>query len=387
MSQTCDKCGRLLNDTEFYTTKRLDKYPTGKLNTCKKDITLMVDNWDPETFKWILEECDVPYVKEVWDAQLDKALQSNKKVTSMSVLGKYLSQMKLIQWKKYHYSDTEKIAEEMLAKKQEAMKKQGLSDEEIAATLSIPKTPEKPKTMVAEEGTPQFSIEDTYNEEDRTILDSLSDEDKLMLRLKWGREYRPEEWVRMEQLYDDMVTSYDVQGAGHKDTLIMICKASLKANQLIDANDIEGFQKMSKVYDSLMKSGNFTAAQNKQDKGDYVDSLGELFALCETQGFIPRYYIEQPNDKVDETLLDTKRYLSTLVENETNLTALVEEAIKANMKEDEAAKNADDDDSGIFDDIAAVEQELSEEDYEEFSNFEDAERDLAAALENEEEDE
>jgi hypothetical protein len=39
----------------------------------------------------------------------------------------------------------------------------------------------------------------------------------------------------------------------------MICKASLKTNQLLDAGDIDGAQKMSKMYDTLMKSGRFTA--------------------------------------------------------------------------------------------------------------------------------
>jgi hypothetical protein len=41
--------------------------------------------------------------------------------------------------------------------------------------------------------------------------------------------------------------------------LKLVCKTSLKANQLIDIGDIEGFQKMEKAYNSLMKSGNFTA--------------------------------------------------------------------------------------------------------------------------------
>ena len=99
-----------------------------------------------------------------------------------------------------------------------------------------------------------------------------------MLRLKWGRGYSWEERVRMEQLYKDMMSSYDIQGAGHKDTLIMVCKTSLKANQLIDAGDIDGFQKMQKAYDSLMKSGKFTAAQNKGESGEFVDSIGELVA-------------------------------------------------------------------------------------------------------------
>jgi hypothetical protein len=80
------------------------------------------------------------------------------------------------------------------------------------------------------------------------------------LRLKWGKAYKPDEWIELEKLYKEMEESYDIQTAGHKDTLKLICKTSLKANQLIDMGDIEGYQKMSKVYDTLMKSGKFTAA-------------------------------------------------------------------------------------------------------------------------------
>jgi len=41
-----------------------------------------------------------------------------------------------------------------------------------------------------------------------------------------------------------------------------------------------------------MKSGKFTAAQNKADQGEFVDSIAELVEICETQGFIPRFYID-----------------------------------------------------------------------------------------------
>ena len=57
-----------------------------------------------------------------------------------------------------------------------------------------------------------------------------------------------------------MMASYDVQGAGHIDTLKLVCKTSLKANQLLDIGDIDGAQKMIKMYESMMKSGKFTAA-------------------------------------------------------------------------------------------------------------------------------
>ena len=45
----------------------LEKYPNGKLNICKQCITQKVDNWDPETFLWILEKFDLPYIESEWN--------------------------------------------------------------------------------------------------------------------------------------------------------------------------------------------------------------------------------------------------------------------------------------------------------------------------------
>jgi hypothetical protein len=68
----------------------------------------------------------------------------------------------------------------------------------------------------------------------------LTDEERTYLRLKWGKAYRPEEWIRLEQLYEEMMGSYDIQTAGHIDTLKLMCKTSLKANQLLDICDVDG---------------------------------------------------------------------------------------------------------------------------------------------------
>ena len=35
---------------------------------------------------------------------------------------------------------------------------------------------------------------------------------------------------------------------------------------------------------------------------EYVDSVSEIVAICEKDGFIPRYYTDGPQDKVDRTL-------------------------------------------------------------------------------------
>lgn len=376
MSHYCKKCGKTMDDTQFYTSKNLEKYPPdGKMDICKKCLTMHVDNWNPETYKWILQEIDVPYIKEEWNGLLEKYGKDSKKITGLTIIGRYLSKMKLKQWNKYTWADTETLEKDSIDKKVLNMKAQGFTEDEIQEQLSIDRTPPKPKELEdvqAPVGTPEY--EDP--EEDDDFGDQLTEEDKLVLRLKWGRGYSWEERVRMEQLYNDMMSSYDIQGAGHKDTLIMVCKASLKANQLIDAGDIDGFQKMQKAYDSLMKSGKFTAAQNKGESGEFVDSIGELVALCEREGFIPRYYTEGPQDKVDRTLQDLQQYTHTLVTEEMNLGNMIEASLREIVKDREREANIDVEDSDEDEDLFNYEHpELTEEDYQEYEDMKESERD------------
>jgi hypothetical protein len=155
----------------------------------------------------------------------------------------------------------------------------------------------------------------------------------------------------------------------------MICKASLKANQLLDAGDIDGFTKMQKAYDSLMKSGKFTAAQNKGESGNVIDSIGELVAMCEREGFIPRYYVDTPNDKVDRTIQDLQTYTQTLINEETNLSTMIEASLKKIEadKEREAQIDADDIDDDLEEQMFSEDgrKVLSDDDFVKFDEFEE----------------
>ena len=363
----CKKCNRTMAAEQFYGSNNLEKYPEGKLDTCKKCLTMHVDNWNPDTYMWILQECDVPYVPDEWNKLLESYGRDPSKLTGMTILGKYLSKMKLKQFKDYRFKDTAFLQELADAKLEQTMKRQGYGAAEI--TMAIEKNKVViPEGEIAEPVYAAPEVEDYFaiqsgGEDD--FVDDLTEEDRTYLRLKWGKTYRPEEWVRLEQLYEEMMASYDVQGAGHIDTLKLLCKTSLKANQLIDMGDVEGFQKMSKVYDSLMKSGKFTAQQNKED-GEFVDAIGQLVEICEKEGFIPRYYIDKPNDRVDETLADMKGYTKTLVYEELNLGNLIEQSIKTMMSEENKEEDED-----IEEEIMTLEEidQLKDEDFEEHMEF------------------
>ena len=175
---------------QFYGSNNLQKYPNGKLDTCKKCITMHVDNFNPDTYMWILQECDVPYVPDEWHKLLEKYAYDRDKLTGMTILGRYLSKMKLKQHKDYRWKDTAFLQEMADTKKEQAMKRQGYDAQEIALQL------EKDRQYLPEDGiakepiydeTPsaQYPVEDYFAEqcEGEELNIDLTDEDKTYLRL------------------------------------------------------------------------------------------------------------------------------------------------------------------------------------------------------------
>lgn len=350
----CEKCRKTMREDQFYSSNNLEKYPDGKLHFCKKCVSIHVDNWDSSTYLPILQECDVPYVPEQWNNLLKKYGQDRKKVTGMTILGRYLSAMKIKQYKEFRWKDTEHLQNLADKKTRETMRRQGYTPAEIDEAIATGKTiydlENNFDDIVNKADEEQKISENNIVQEDYFAnvngampsdeeLD-LTDEEIVYLRLKWSNMYKPVEWVQLEQLYQEMMDSYDITAAGDINTLKLACKASLKANQLMDLGDIEGAQKMSKVYNDYMKSGKWTAAQNKTAENEIVDSIGELVALCEKDGFFEKYYIDQPRDKADRVIQDMQKYTRDLITEETGLVNLMELAFKNMQDEEEKIKEA-----------------------------------------------
>jgi hypothetical protein len=140
----------------------------------------------------------------------------------------------------------------------------------------------------------------------------------------------------------------------------------------LDLGDIDGAQKATKMYESMMKAGKWTAQQNKEEGNDAIDSIGELVAICERDGFIPKYFSEGPKDKADRVLQDMKIYTKDLIESETGLTTKMERAL-VQIEEEEArikaaAEMGDDaEEEAMFNYDKPV---FEIEDFEEFKDFE-----------------
>ena len=402
MKIVCQKCGRALSEINYYT------YQDGtKTELCKKCLTMHVDNFDPSTFTWLLQKLDVPYVEEEWNILRDKQYNADPhKVGGSSIFGKYLSKMKLKQWKDYRWADSEKIQEEYkkakelknseLSVRREKLKQlyeEGQYSEEEYKTIDaqIQKEEERNNATPAEikqqyqegkiskaEYQTLYPISLQKEDNDREIFDryaagvpdevqqpnksaaiarleegflteeevydptetALTEDDKILLAVKWGRLYKPSQWLALEKKYAEMKSSFDIQDSDTDSTLILICKTFLKMNESIDCGDMDGYQKLSRVYDSLRKSAKFTAAQNKEKKEEFLNSVGMLVAYCEKNGGeIPRYQHPVDYDIVDTVITDMKQYTRDLIKDDTSLSRQIEDYLQKRVNSEEMRKD------------------------------------------------
>ena len=355
--QYCSKCRKTMALVNFYT------YRDGtKCDLCKNCLTMHVNNFEPDTFLWILEKFDVPYIPSEWNSLRDKAYAKDPhKVTGMTVLGKYFSKMKLKQWKNYRWSDTEMLmaqeeqqdalhnnaADQREAKIQEmreAFERGEITEAQFKTYEEIEAPPPPSIPVVENAGTAQQSIYPANSSFEQVDIGDvgadLTQEDKVYLAIKWGRFYTAEQWVALEKLYNEFMNTFDIQGAARIDTLKKICKTSLKMDEAIDCGDVDSYQKLSRVYDALMKSGKFTEAQRKEEKSGEFDSVGQIVYFAEKEGgAIHRYKIDTPLDIVDKSIDNLKKYTKDLIINDPTLSQMLENLIK--RREIAASQKAD----------------------------------------------
>lgn len=388
----CSKCGKLKRETEFFMTK-----DSSRDDMCKDCLTMHIDNRNPDTFMWILEKYDVPYIERNWISLTNKVYTKDpSKFGPKSVIGQYLRSMKMAQYRDYSFADSDKLNFEQEKNEREAaarreaegrnaeyeaeLKRKYEAGEISQAQYETLKSPEPGEEI------DKIDFIQPSGVDEEKIQKELTEEDFQYLTLKWGGLYKPSEWVKMEELYNKYASQYEMN-VDREETLKKICKTSLKMDQALDIGDMQGFKNLSSVFDQLRKSGKFTEAQNKEDQKKELDSVGELVALVErVGGAIPQTYDpdEFPADKVDLTLKDMKAYYFNLVKNEMGLGDLIEsyvEKLEQQMEED--AKKNGLEDGLITTDVEESKHDLSDHEAYEFQNYieQEIEKDAQLLLE------
>lgn len=151
------------------------------------------------------------------------------------------------------------------------------------------------------------------------------------LQKKWGANYDLESLEYLEQLYDGMLLSQNINGALQVDQAKKVCKISAELDSRIRSG--QDFDKMLTAYDRLVKTAEFTP-KNTKNASDF-DSVGEVIRWLEKRGWVNGYYTGVTQDIVDETIKNIQAYNRSLYTNESGIGEEITRRI-------EALKNAHD---------------------------------------------
>jgi len=90
-----------INEKDYFLTKKRELY----LKYTSKEIKAMIDPQKPDTFIWLLEELDFPWLPTIWNMKFSHYTEYN--------VYKYMSYMRLGHWKQYTFKDSEKLEDQL----------------------------------------------------------------------------------------------------------------------------------------------------------------------------------------------------------------------------------------------------------------------------------
>lgn len=347
----CSKCRRTMDEKNFYQLKSGEKS-----ELCKSCETMHINNFEPDTFMWILKKYDVPYIESEWNILRDRAYQKDPyKMNGMSVVGKYMSKMKLKQWKMFTFADSEMLnaqveekqkaygeSKEVIEKRIEEMRAAYANGEISEAQLKTyveTQAPQEPEFTVQNGVVTTAGPNGLYppNNADIVRVDlpdpaaELTEEDKIYLATKWGRLYTAADWVALEKSWNEYEKSFDLHNADLINGTKQLCKLELKGNQALDTGDIDSYSKIARASDALRKSLKFTEAQRKEERQEEFNCYGQIVAFAEKENdedFIRPIDLSVDRDIVDKDIRNIKQYTKTLIEDDPAVFKLIEQYIK-----------------------------------------------------------
>ena len=259
--KTCSHCGQPSGSESFAPTKSLF-YPDGVIpicNSCVEQILAQHD-YDWAVVDKVCQLADVPFVPKEWERL--------REMTETDLFYRYASifmsaEYEGLGWSDYHQAFLD-------------LKRQNRLEAE---------------------------------------LPEIADEKRKKLKEKWGGNYDDEALGYLENLFNGLMTTQNVNGSLQIDQALKICKMSYE----IDRRIAEGtdFDKLLSSYDKLVKSAEFTP-KNVKNINDF-DTFGEATKYMEKCGWRNTFYDGVTRDIVDESIKNFQAFNQRLYINESNI--------------------------------------------------------------------
>lgn len=343
--KTCKCCGATLDIKNYFVSKDKKRYPDGYLDVDKKCALMFFNYSNPATFMKVLKEADVAWVPNVY-LEILYANFNASRPNNATLVGKYLSKMKLNQYKRYGFEDSVEVQRELGYVEDEISDPTVYEFPEWGAppTFEIPLNIDYDMMPIsAESSSVDFSSPNSTKPRPQGIvagvdISVLTQEDLDYLSSHWGATVSLEDCIKCERAYQQMINNeIEAKTTTHKDYIKKMCITSLKADKALEVGDFEGYSKLMRIYDQISKAANLQPKNTNTELVEQYMDIGTIARICEEDDFIPNWDLEIHQDKLDLTIVDFKLYLKRLIDNDPSIKEMmseVEQKIKSKDEEE-----------------------------------------------------
>jgi len=258
-SNTCQKKEGVNKISNFYSTADTTFFKLGKLHICKDCIKdycynsnkeLMVDN-----FKKILMLCNLPFLSK----ELKSALESEN-----DTIGTYLKNIYL------NYKGCGWEA----------------GDNDFKPTVGLSPI-------------------------DNLLIDFKPTTEMMV---KWGFNYKPEQYIKLENFYNQMCETNEIETTQDKDYLKKLAVISMKLDEELEVGNYASSKQLGELFSKYMADSKFRASDKTDaDKSGGLRSFSQIYAEVEKDEFIPPWYKFEKikgltQDLVDKTIMHIENF-------------------------------------------------------------------------------
>lgn len=144
-------------------------------------------------------------------------------------------------------------------------------------------------------------------------LPTLSADLFIYLRKKWGSydDFGVEDYLKMESYEKNTLNYYNFRDEARRDMIRKLALVSVLIDKKLASGDTREVSTLISSYQSLMKeSGIQNAVQNDTET---IESLSELIAFLEENGWLMDYKVTESRDIVDATIRNFQQYVAAIV--------------------------------------------------------------------------
>jgi hypothetical protein len=170
-----------------------------------------------------------------------------------------------------------------------------------------------------------FGEDEDSKPKDVMVVDAQEDDieyqvpegmDIQKLKDRWGDEYKSSDIVKFEKKYQELRKNYEIKTASHEEFLKHACISSVKANECMARNDVDGSKVWFGIFKDMTSAGKLQPNQmSKADLSGGLNNFSEFYKTVEeARGVIEvmPMFKRQPQDDPDFVIWCLVQYVRRL---------------------------------------------------------------------------